>query len=94
VSSAIPRIFGRAFEQVWPGLKIAQLEQRLNDAAMRPALQTQPGEFSVGSGIVVLRTSGAFTHHPRRVLQGRDNGDQQAGESGDGKPCRSRRSKR
>src|SRR6185436_18167836 len=55
---SIPRIFGRAFElRPGQGLKIAQLEQRLNDVgyASRPSV-TQPGEFSVGSGIVTLRT--------------------------------------
>ena len=58
---AIPRIFGRAFElRPGQGLKIAQLEQRLNDVgyASRTTV-TQPGEFSVGSGVVVLRTRAA-----------------------------------
>ena len=55
---AIPRIFGRAFElRPGQGLKMAQLEQRLNDVgyASRTTV-AQPGEFSVGSGVVVLRT--------------------------------------
>lgn len=58
---AIPRIFGRAFElRPGQGLKIAQLEQRLNDVgyASRTTV-TQPGEFSVGSGVVMLRTRAA-----------------------------------
>ncbi|MEO6223062.1 MAG: PBP1A family penicillin-binding protein [Vicinamibacterales bacterium] len=57
----IPRIFGRAFElRPGQGLKIAQLEQRLNDVgyASRTAV-AQPGEFSIGSGVVMLRTRGA-----------------------------------
>src|SRR5687768_8392661 len=52
---AIPRIFGRAFElRPGQGLKLAQLEQRLNDVgyASRPSV-TKPGEFSVGSGVVM-----------------------------------------
>jgi penicillin-binding protein 1B len=58
---AIPRIFGRAFElRPGQGLKIAQLEQRLNDVgyASRTSV-TKPGEFSVGSGVVMLRTRAA-----------------------------------
>jgi penicillin-binding protein 1B len=58
--NAIPRIFGRAFElRPGQGLRIVQLEQRLNDVgyASRPVV-TQSGEFSVGSGMVVLRTRG------------------------------------
>lgn len=58
---AIPRIFGRPFElQQGQGLTPAQLEQRLNDVgyAARTTVE-QPGEFSVGSSVVVLRSRGA-----------------------------------
>jgi penicillin-binding protein 1B len=57
---AIPRIFGRPFElRPGQGLRPVQLEQRLNDVgyASRPAV-TQPGEFTVGNGVVLLRTRG------------------------------------
>jgi penicillin-binding protein 1B len=54
----IPRIFGRPFElRPGQGLTAAQLEQRLNDVgyAARTTV-SEPGEFSVGSGVMMLRT--------------------------------------
>lgn len=52
-----PRIFGRAFElHPGQGLTVAQLEQRLNDVGYAArTVVAGPGEFSVGSGVVVLR---------------------------------------
>jgi penicillin-binding protein 1B len=57
---AIPRIFGRPFElRPGQGLTPTQLEQRLNDVgyASRTTVEN-PGEFSVGSSVVVLRSRG------------------------------------
>ncbi len=56
----IPRIFGRAFElHPGQGLTPAQLEQRLNDVgyASRTIVE-RPGEYSVGSSVIVLRPRG------------------------------------
>ncbi len=64
---AIPRIFGRPFElRPNQALTPAQLEQRLNDVgyASRTVVE-QPGEFSVGSSVVVLRTRGDDTSTAR-----------------------------
>jgi penicillin-binding protein 1B len=56
----IPRIFGRAFElQPGQGLTPAQLEQRLNDVGYAGRTVVKgPGEFSVGSSVIVLRPRG------------------------------------
>jgi penicillin-binding protein 1B len=57
---AIPRIFGRPFElRPGQGLTPSQLEQRLNDVgyASRTTVE-RPGEYSVGSSVMVLRSRG------------------------------------
>ena len=55
---AIPRIFGRPFElRPNQALTPAQLEQRLNDVGYASrTVAEKPGEFSIGSSVVVLRT--------------------------------------
>jgi len=57
----IPRIFGRPFQlRPGQGLTPIQLEQRLNDVgyASRTVVEG-PGEFSIGSSVVVLRARAA-----------------------------------
>lgn len=57
----VPRIFGRAFElHPGQGLTVTQLEQRLNDVGYASrTVVAGPAEFSIGSGVVMLRPRAA-----------------------------------